>query len=88
MMLGMSSSADIRAPHGLSPSWISPELMAETRAVWQPYYEKELTEQDLLALLLPVGVLYELVFSKGATNEEAEEINDNGEDVPRLGARE
>lgn len=69
MLGGMSGSGSANS-FGAIPPWITPELLALTREVWQPYYpENELTEGDLLGLLLPVGVLYELLSSKGDEHE-------------------
>jgi hypothetical protein len=82
MLGGMSVSVSANTL-GPIPPWITPELMEETRAVWQPYYEKELTDEDVLALLIPVGVLYEILFSKGVRNEESEEAKDHDEEVHR-----
>lgn len=72
---------------GVAPGWITPALIAETRAVWQPYYKQELTNEQAVALLIPVGVLYEILFS-GEADDHEEEADDDGEEVHRLGARE
>ena len=39
------------------PSWISSDLIAETIDVWQPKYEKRLTERDAIEILLEVSAL-------------------------------
>ncbi|HEX8524850.1 MAG TPA: hypothetical protein VF669_21540 [Tepidisphaeraceae bacterium] len=43
---------------GPLPGWITPEVIAETRAVWQPFYEEALTNDAIVALLLNVGTLH------------------------------
>jgi hypothetical protein len=69
---------------GAVPPWITPELMALTREVWQPYYpEKSLTTDDLLALLLPVGVLTEILFLNGGQSANSEETDEDAEEVHR-----
>jgi hypothetical protein len=90
MLWGMTNAAAQPDNLGGIPPWISTELMAETRTVWQPYYESVLTDEDILALLMPVGVLYEILFSKGVKNEEvdeANEANEDGEEVHRARPR-
>lgn len=42
--------------HGL-PDWITPELIVETLAVWQPHYDKQLTDDDAIEILLGVATL-------------------------------
>lgn len=44
-----------------APSWITPELIAQTIETWQPYYRDCLTEQDSLDILLGVGRLFEIL---------------------------
>jgi hypothetical protein len=61
-------------------------LIAETRAVWQPYYKEDLTDEQAAALLIPVGALYEILFLEEA--DDAEEADDGDEDVHRPGPRE
>ena len=41
------------------PAWITPELIAQTLDVWQPYYRNRLTEQDAVDILLGVGRLFD-----------------------------
>ena len=38
-----------------TPAWITPELLANTIDVWQPYHVAALTPEDALAILLRVG---------------------------------
>src|SRR5690606_20619322 len=33
------------------PDWITPELIAETLDVWQPHYDKQLTDGDAIEIL-------------------------------------
>lgn len=47
-----------RVPHG-APRWITAELIAETIAVWQPYYDQSLTVDDALEILLNVTELFD-----------------------------
>lgn len=47
------------------PAWITPELIAETIRVWQPYCANELTRADALEIVLNVGRLFG-VLSEGA----------------------
>ena len=42
-------------PAGPLPGWITPEVIAERCAVWQPFYEEELTNDEVVGLLLNVG---------------------------------
>ena len=39
------------------PDWLTPELLAETLRVWQPYYDAPLTERDALAIVANVAGL-------------------------------
>lgn len=41
------------------PEWITPELIAETVEVWQPYYAEELTTADAIGILRQVGLLFD-----------------------------
>lgn len=40
------------------PSWITPELIADTVRVWQPYYTEPLTAKDAVGILMGVGNLF------------------------------
>ncbi len=51
-------------PAGPLPGWISADVIAETRAVWQPLYEKELTNDEIVGLLLNVGTLFRILRRK------------------------
>jgi hypothetical protein len=49
-----------RVPSG-APSWVSPELITHTIRVWQPYYERLLTSEDALEILMSTGRLVEFL---------------------------
>ena len=51
-------------PVGPLPGWITTDVIEETRAVWQPYYRKELTDDEVVALLLNVGTLFRILRRK------------------------
>ena len=40
------------------PSWITPELIADTIRAWQPYYAQPLTDRDAVGILMGVGNLF------------------------------
>jgi hypothetical protein len=52
-------TADI--PRG-APSWVTPDLIAETIRVWQPYYDARLTTDDALGMIVNVGHLFDVLF--------------------------
>jgi hypothetical protein len=41
-----------------APRWVTPELLADTLRVWQPYYGN-LTSHDALTIILNVGNLFD-----------------------------
>ena len=43
-----------------APRWVTPELLADTLRVWQPYYGN-LTPQDALSIILNVGNLFDVL---------------------------
>ena len=43
------------------PGWITPQVVEQTRAVWQPYYKSPLTDDDAIEILLNVGNLFQLL---------------------------
>ncbi|HEY4313309.1 MAG TPA: hypothetical protein VGN12_27915 [Pirellulales bacterium] len=43
------------------PTWITPELIAETIRVWQPYYQARLTAEDAIAIVKDVGRLLDVL---------------------------
>jgi hypothetical protein len=52
------------------PAWITPDLIAQTRAVWQPYYPQPLTDDDAVEMLLTVGHLYRALVEMEETNND------------------
>lgn len=44
-----------------SVSWADTELIAETREVWQPYYTRPLTDEDVFEILFATGELLEVL---------------------------
>ena len=40
-----------------APRWVTPELIADTIATWQPYYSDPLTAEDAVQILLSVARL-------------------------------
>ena len=49
------------------PDWITPELITETIAIWQPRYSKRLTDQEAIEILRTVGQLFDAL---GDANDE------------------
>lgn len=56
-------SADAqRAELGITiPSWITPDLLANTLKTWQPWYDHALTDTDAVAILQSVGRLVDVL---------------------------
>lgn len=52
--LGLTS----QVPPG-TPDWITFELTAETIETWQPYYDKLLTAEDAIDMIVSVSQLFE-----------------------------
>lgn len=44
-----------------TPAWITPELVALTIRVWQPFYEEPLTTADALTILGNVSRLFDVL---------------------------
>jgi hypothetical protein len=42
------------------PGWIGPDLIAATRATWEPIYQRGLTDDEIIEILLNVGNLFRL----------------------------
>ncbi len=40
------------------PSWITPNLIADTISAWQRYYAEPLTAKDAIGILMGVGNLF------------------------------
>jgi hypothetical protein len=51
----------VAVPAG-APRWVTPELLADTLRVWQPYYGR-LTSEDALGIILNVGSLLDVLRS-------------------------
>jgi hypothetical protein len=60
MSAAQSMSAKTVVPPG-APAWVTPELIAETIRVWQPYYSVPLQPADALDMILAVGRLVPLL---------------------------
>ncbi len=58
-----SPHGDIVVPEG-APAWITPPLIRETLATWQPFYRDSMTVDDAVTILKSVGRLFE-VLSRG-----------------------
>ena len=43
------------------PGWIDQALIEKTRSTWEPIYKRELTNSELLEILLSVGRLIEVM---------------------------
>ncbi len=52
----------VAVPAG-APRWVTPELLADTLRVWQPYYGS-LTPQDALNIIVNVGNLFDVLRSR------------------------
>lgn len=44
-----------------APDWVTSELLTKTLAVWQPYYQKVLTVDDALGMILDVANLCDVL---------------------------
>ena len=49
-----------RLPFRPAPRWVTPELLADTLRVWQPYYGS-LTPQEGLSIILNVSNLFDVL---------------------------
>jgi hypothetical protein len=61
------TTAFLTAPDALpvpagAPRWVTPELLADTLRVWQPYYGN-LTSHDALSIITNVGNLFDVLRS-------------------------
>lgn len=56
LIQGINGDA-VTAPPG-APSWMTPELIAHTIRVWQPYYSDSLTPDDAVTILRNVSELF------------------------------
>lgn len=58
-----------------TPQWVTAELLADTLAVWQPFYSHKLTEQDALEMLRSAAHLLEAL---GDDDEIAPQVRSPG----------
>ena len=42
-----------------TPKWVTAELLTDTLETWQPHYAEELTDTDLLEILLSMSRLFD-----------------------------
>ena len=56
-------------PNG-APTWVTPELIADTLDVWQPYYQTPLTVDDALEMLLGAANLLRVLATHPAVDRE------------------
>jgi hypothetical protein len=59
---GTNSRTDLCSLPAGSPGWVTPELIADTIRVWQPYYRAPLTSEDALGMIMNVGQLFDVLF--------------------------
>lgn len=79
-MIGRSSSPcapqqtpAVVVPQG-SPAWITPELVARTLQVWQPYYKQPLSPQDAVTMILDVSRLFDVLAQRERSRETVRRI--------------
>lgn len=54
--MNTESANTIQPPPG-APKWVTPDLLADTLEVWQPYYKEQLTVAENLDIILCVSKL-------------------------------
>ena len=73
------ATAEREDGHGRSartlPDWITPELIDETIRVWQPYYGRELTEDDAVFILDGTARLFAVLNSTPPTDDDPADTN-------------
>jgi hypothetical protein len=57
------SAAPATLPAG-APNWVTEDLIELTLSTWQPWYKRQLTPEDALAIIMNVGRMFE-VLSRG-----------------------
>lgn len=57
----MLSGAPLHVPDRPLPGWITPDVIAVTRATWEPLYQRRLTDDEVIEILLGVGNLFRLL---------------------------
>jgi len=55
------------ATSSVLPAWITPELMASTRDVWGPKYDRALSDWEVIDILAQVGRLLDVLLDESAT---------------------
>ena len=68
-----------------TPAWITPELLEQTIATWQPYYQQPLTVEGALEILIDVGRLFTVL--EDPRHEKALSKQTVGEEVSGSGPR-
>ena len=58
-----------------TPEWITPELVEQTVAVWQPRYETPLSIEDAVAILIGSTQLLRLLMEETSGRSEASPAN-------------
>lgn len=53
--------ADERAMPAGTPAWITPGLVRLTQKVWNPRYERAISSDEAITILLSVGRLFDLL---------------------------
>jgi hypothetical protein len=53
--IGEKQAATAKVPAG-APHWVTPELIAKTKRVWQRYYPEPLTDEAALGIVLDWSV--------------------------------
>lgn len=61
-------TSDVAIP-AATPAWITPELVAHTLRVWQPYYRERLTVADAVDIIVRVGRLCEVLSRERAESK-------------------
>lgn len=51
----------VGGPANGKPEWATPDLIAHTREVWQPYYSYRLTDGDAIAIIKSVSGLFQVL---------------------------
>ncbi len=66
------------------PGWVTADLIARTRATWQPYYpEQPLTDDDAVQMLLTVANLYRVLAGEQEDDDRDHSADDEAEDISR-----
>jgi hypothetical protein len=71
-------NGEVAVPAG-APAWITAQLLQATIETWQPHYERPLTPEDALEILLNVDRLLAFLEDSGVEKDRKE--------IPRVGPR-